>query len=70
MWEKFVVVPGKQPRRVCSTPQVLLKSFPNIVGRLLGTKEVGKHHGVEKSRDSLFIKLVSLSLSLRKDLGV
>ena len=43
-------------------PQVLLESFPNIVGHLLNVEGEGKHHDVEKIRDSLSNKVLSLSL--------
>jgi len=49
VWAKFVVVLKKRPKWAHGPPQVPLESSPDMVGYLLGTKKVGKHHDVEKS---------------------
>jgi len=52
-----MVVIRKQLRRAHRPPQGPFKSF-----RLLDIKEAGKYHDVEKSRDSLSRKVVSVSI--------
>ena len=43
---KNVVVIGKWARKAQGTPQMPVESFPNVVGCLLGAKEVGKHYSI------------------------